>query len=983
MVSLLHHQKLHDPHFKIFHELMSFKVQEILLVSSPYDAFIMEEDGSLASRIINEYHGLNLSRPPRITWVPSGEKALDLLAKSRFDLIVSMPRLGKMDCSAFACNVKRLYPEIPIILLAHSANDAMAMEEVSQPSCFDDSYIWCCDSDILLAIVKNTEDRHNAAKDTRKAMVRVILLVEDSPVHRSVLLPLLYGELVRQTQEILDDGLNDQHRLLKMRARPKILTASTYEEAIALYQQFQPYIFCVLSDVRFARAGKEDATAGYHLLREIRRLSADLPLLMLSTESQNKNLAERIPAVFIEKTRENMQEIIRDFLLNYLGFGDFVFRSPDGLEVDRATRLREFEQSLRTLPHDSLFYHANCNHFSNWVMARAEILLAARLHKDIVQSFTDGEELREYLIKEVHDLRKLRQQGVVTQFSAATFDQDITDFTRMGNGSLGGKARGIAFMFSLLTQPFSNKSLFTENQIKIPQTCVITSQGFDDFIRLNNLYPDNNLSDQKIKQRFINSELPHWLLDDLTAFLKKIRYPLSVRSSGLLEDAQYRPYAGLYQTYMLANKSPDINTRLAQLVEAVKLVYASTWFESPRSFTRSVGQNRHDSMAVIIQQLAGSQYGHSFYPAISGVAKSYNYYPIAPMQAEDGIAHVALGFGKTVVEGGKSLRFSPAFPNHLPQFSTVDDILANSQRTFYCLDTASKMPREHNDSNLMLSNIDQAGADYPVRFLSSTYIPEEHRIRDTDLPGPKVITFASVLKYRLYPLPEILQNLLASGRKGMGCEVEIEFAVDIPDASTKPVFYFLQIRPIVSGSDAQPVIITEQEKKQAFLFSSQVLGHGHFNDIQDIIFVAPEQFDRSSTLEIAAEISRINNLLHKEKTPFLLIGPGRWGTADRWLGIPVEWKDISGVAAIVEVQDGSVAAEPSQGTHFFQNITSLGIPYLTTTTNLTSRQPGVNWQWLSQHKSVEKGKFVSHIRLEKPFVLKVDGTSSIGIALYP
>ncbi|RUM35704.1 MAG: phosphoenolpyruvate synthase/pyruvate phosphate dikinase [Desulfobulbus sp.] len=983
MLTPLQQFKTHDPHFKIFHELMAFKVQEILLVSSPYDAYILEEDGSLASRIINEYHGLNLSRPPRITWVPTADQALDLLSDSHFDLVVTMPHLGGMDGSAFACRVKRLYPLTPIILLAHSARDAIIMGDKLKASCFDDSYIWCCDSDILLAIVKTTEDRINAARDTRKAMVRVILLVEDSPVHRSALLPMLYNEVVRQTQGVLDEGLNEQHRLLKMRARPKILTASCYEEAMELFKQYQDYLFCVMSDVRFPRAGKLSGKAGYDLLETIRTAIPDLPLLMLSTEPENRDLARNIPAVFIDKNTETMREELHSFFLNYLGFGDFVFRSPGGLELNRASRLRDFETALQTLPEDSLLYHAHCNHFSNWVMARAEIVLAARLHKNNFPFISDSKELRKYLISEIHSLRKSRQQGVVAQFSADTFDKQITDFARMGNGSLGGKARGIAFMFSQLSEETARVPLLTDNKVVIPQTCVITSQGFTDFVQLNNLHRRDDVPDPDIAQQFLQGRMPDWLLTDLDAYLEKIHYPLSVRSSGLLEDAQFRPYAGLYQTYMLENNSQEKTTRLDQLVQAIKLVYASTWFESPRAFSRSVGQARQDAMAVIIQQLVGSYYEDYFYPAVSGVAQSYNYYPIAPMRSEDGIAHLALGFGKTVVEGEQSLRFSPAFPKHLPQFSTVDDMLANSQRQFYCMDNSPSATFVHENSNLVLRNIDDALQEFPVRYLSSTYLPEEHRIRDADLPGPKVVTFAALLKYNTYPLPALLKTLLSIGREGMGCEVEIEFAVDMSSPSDKPVFYFLQIRPIVTNSQGQHITISRQEREKGFLWSDHALGHGLYDRIRDIVFVSPETFDTAVTRDICREIGAINRKLHKLGRQYLLIGPGRWGTADPWLGIPVQWADISGVGAIVEVQDGTVRAEASQGTHFFQNITSLGIPYLMAKDDPENKTPTINWDWLHSRKAEEETRYVTHVSFDKPFMLKVDGTASRAVAFFP
>lgn len=979
-----------DPHFKVFHELMPFRVREILLVSSPYDAYILEEDGSLASRIINEYHGLNLSMPPRITRAATAEQALEFFAVKQFDLVVTMPHLGGMDGFTFAAHIKKEHGDIPVILLAHSVRDVVFESEPALDNAIDNTYVWCCDSDILLAIVKSVEDKKNVDPDTRKAMVRIILLVEDNAIYRSRLLPLLYHEVVRQTQSVLEEGLNEQHRLLKMRARPKILTASSYEEALELFDRYSPYIFGVMSDVRFRKGGSLSDDAGFLLMQKFRQEVPDLPLLMLSTDPANRQKALDVPAVFVEKNSAFFRQEIHNFFLNYLGFGDFVFRTPDGSELGRAENLHVFEEMLRTLPEESLRYHARNNHFSNWIMARAEISLASRLHKSHFKQMIKCEELREDIIFKIHALRKLRQQGIVAQFNADTFDPSITDFVTIGNGSMGGKARGLAFFATRLQWAVHPDSILAEVNVCVPQTCVITTDGFDDFIAANNFHPADTDSDESIAERFLAGTMPDWLQSDLRAFLKEIDYPLSVRSSSMLEDVQFRPYAGLYNTFMLGNNNPDFEVRLEQLVQAVKLVYASTWFESPRAFSRSIGQLREDSMAVIIQKLTGTNYGQYIYPAISGVVQSYNYYPVEPMRAEDGVAHIALGFGKTVVEGERSLRFSPGFPGNLPQFSTVDDILANSQRYFYSLACFDQFGFSRRDSNLVRRDIEDALHEYPVRLLSSTYMAEEHSIRDADIPGYKVITFAALLKYNLYPLPQVLSELLAYGREGLGCEVEIEFSLDLHQDPLRSTFYFLQIRPIVTGSDSRKVRIKTRERHAAFLHSTEALGHGLFEKMEDILYVVPEHFDGSRTKEIGQEIGKMNRLLAKQKKSYLLVGPGRWGTADPWLGIPVLWGDISGVGAIVELQGTVLQAEPSQGSHFFQNITSLGIPYLMINEQQIAREReqnenkvlgGIDWQFLKSQDVIEETKYVKHVRLPEPFILKVDGQSSEAVAM--
>ncbi len=973
-----------DPHFTVFHELMAFKVQEILLVSSPYDAYIMEEDNSMTSKIINEYYGLNLSRPPRITRVTTAEQALDLLSEKRFDLVITMPHLGGMDGCRFGTEVKETYPDLPVVLLAHSVRDAVSLIDNHSPTAIDNTYVWCCDSDILLAIVKSVEDRKNVDFDTEKAMVRVILLVEDSALYRSRLLPMLYAEIVRQTQSVLDEGLNENHRLLKMRARPKILTASTYEEARKVFARYKQYIFCVMSDVRFSKNGKECDDAGLQLLSHFRQNQPDLPLLLLSTEGANKVPAEAIPVVFVNKVTDDIREKIHDFFLRYLGFGDFVFRLPDGTEVGRAATLNAFEDQLRIVPVDSILYHARHNHFSNWVMARAEIALAARLHKRFFRQVHNGGILREDLILKVHALRKLRQQGVVTQFNGKSFDPQITDFVKIGKGSMGGKARGLAFIATRLYRPVRRGSVLSEHSVRIPKTCVVAADGFDDFIAENALLFHEGETDDVIADRFLQSALPRWLVRDLRLFLGKMHRPLSVRSSSLLEDAQFQPYAGLYKTFMLVNGDDDFEVRFQQLEQAVKLIYASTWFAGPRAFSRSIGQDRDDSMAVIIQQLAGSQNGDHFYPAISGVVQSYNYYPVAPMSSHDGIAQVAIGFGKTVVEGEQCLLFSPKFPQNLPQFSTVDDILTNAQRWMYSLNCIDPGRFTRKQGNLTRRALDEAVDDYPVRLLSSTYLPAEHRVRDGDLPGTKVVSFARILKYNSYPLPELLTQLLAIGKEGMGCEVEIEFAVDLHPDPAKSVFYFLQIRPIVTGSDRLRIEIVEEERKGSVLRSERALGHGRFEKMRDVVFVQPEQFDSGITRKIASEVSKVNNALSKKNRPYLLIGAGRWGTADPWLGIPVQWGDISGVGTIVELQDRKLRAEPSQGSHFFQNITSLGIPYLMISDERgTSGNHGggefIDWQFFQGLEIVRKGNYTIHARLPESCILKVDGHTAEAI----
>jgi hypothetical protein len=772
-----------------------------------------------------------------------------------------------------------------------------------------------------------------------------------------------------------------------MRARPKILTAKSYEEAMELVAGYRHTIFALLTDVRFPRAGKIAWDAGIRLMEAARREARDLPVLVMSADPAHEEKFLSGKAMFALKDAATIREKIHRFFFEYLGFGDFVFRTPDGAEICRAANLFQFERMLHVVPDASLLYHGRHNHFSHWVMARAEISLASRLSKDHFAGVERVAHLREDIIFKVHALRKLRQKGVVAQFSRDDFDPEVADFVRIGRGSLGGKARGIAFVGSRLRQAMPPGSLFAGGMVQVPRTCVITTQGFDDFIAQNQLAPDAELADEEVARRFVSAAMPDWLLGDLRAFLAKIDYPLSVRSSGMLEDAQFKPYAGLYSTFMLANSHPDFAVRFNELVRAVKLVYASTWFEGPRSFSRSINQQNEEGMAVIIQALVGKKYGNHFYPAVSGTIQSYNFYPLEPMKPEDGIAHVALGFGKTVVEGERSLRFSPQYPQHLLQLSTTDDMLKNTQRWFYSLNCADFASFSAENSNLVRRELDDADDEFPVRLLSSTYFPEEQRVRDVDLPGPKVLTFAALLKYDFFPLAETMKELIALGREGMGCEVEMEFALDLAPDPGKSVFFFLQIRPIVTAGENSEVEISERDRSAAVVYSARSLGHGLFRSMRDILYVKPESFAAAATRDIAAEIGRLNRSLSKEGRKFFLVGFGRWGTADPWLGIPVKWHDISGSGAIVEIQGHGVWAEPSQGSHFFQNITSLGIPYLMVRENAdeqkeaTGRTAGLNWAWLRSQPVAGETKHVCHVRLEKPLILKVNGHTSESVVL--
>ena len=969
-----------DSSFKVFHELMAHKIHEILLVLSPYDAFIMEEDTSLSTRIINEYRGLNLSKPPRLTSVSNGGEALHLVRHKKFDLVITLPQVGEMDCNTLGCRIKEICPHLPVILLAHSLKAFSPYLEKDKLSCIDNIYIWSADPALLLALIKNIEDHQNVEKDTTLAMVRVLILVEDSPLYKSYFLPLLYKEVVAQTQSVMHESLNEEHKLLKMRARPKILVAENHEEAMRFYHKYKNFVFAIFADTRFPKNNRLNDTAGVQLLSRIRREIPDIPLLLLSSDSANAKKAESIPATFVNKNSDTLAEEIHQFFLQHLGFGDFVFHMPDGSEVDRASNLHAFEKKLATIPDECFLFHAKNNHFSNWIMARSEIGLASRLHKSRLQQLNSVAALRQALIDQIHTLRKFREQGVVAHFAEHDFDADVMQFVKIGHGSMGGKALGLAFMASQFKKNSWLQKKYPRLDIAIPPTLVVTTEGFHAFMQQNNLRIDfEKRSDSEIASLFLEAVMPSWLEKQLAAFLQQVQEPLSVRSSSLLEDLLYRPFAGLFETYMLPNNHAEPGIRLKQLVKAVKLVFASTFFAGPRAFSSETDKHASspDSMAVMIQKLAGRTYGDYLYPAISGIAKSYNYYPVGKMKANDGIAQIALGFGKTVVEGEKCLLFSPRYPENLPQFSSVDDMLSSSQQTFYAL-RVKGYPGEldYRQSNLVKREISDAENEPPVQAMVSTYSPDEHAIRDSFGKGPKVVTFARILKHQLLPVAALLQDLLELGYQGMSCDVEIEFAVDLGTDNAKSRFYFLQIRPMAAGGEQYKVTIDQEEIDKAFCYSSKPLGHGVNEKITDIVYVKPETFITRESREIAREISRINAKLIKEQKPYLLIGPGRWGSADPALGIPVRWENISGVDAMIELRNDQLSAEDSQGTHFFQNITAMGIKYLTVTENDAKLRDFINWQWLASLPAASESKYLRHVRLTKPFLIKVDSETS-------
>ena len=971
--------------FKLFHELMPVKIQHILLISTSYEAWIMEEDCRLSEQIVNEYRGLNLSRPPRLTWVSSLSEAIEHLSDRPFDLVITISRSVDNNALLLGTEIKKVKPDIPVVLLTHqeALPDASPAWHEHKTS-IDRVFFWSGQADILLAIIKSIEDQFNAISDTQTAGVRVILFVEDSPYYLSLLLPILYKELVAETQALIEDGLNEEHRLLSMRARPKILVAHSYERALEIYEQFKPFVLGVISDVRFPHNYVLDGSAGLQLLCHIKQDRFDIPLLLTSSEPQNAELAKQIPALFIDKNAPSVQEKINAFLVDHLGFGNFIFKMPDGTAYDQAANLYTLEKKLATIPVESFLFHCQHNDFSRWFYTLAEVELASQVRPLRDSTFDTVESHRRHLIQVIKEKRIERQRGVIVNFDIERYDPD-TNFAKTGNGSLGGKARGLAFFSAVLYRNAALLGLFSQVEVFVPQTLVVTTDSFDEFIRLNQLQTvgQEEISDVEVMARFRDTAFPKMLIEQLTGFLHEVHYPLAVRSSSILEDAQFKSYAGLYHTCMLANDHPDFSFRLEQLLNAIRMVYASTYFQAPKAFSKRVGNRmEQEKMAVVLQQAIGSRYGDSYYPAISGVAQSLNYYPFSKMETRDGIVSIALGLGKSVMEGGKILRFSPRFPEILPQRTTIEDILDNAQQHFYALQmNGRKAEPEATDANtLCRRTIAEAADEFPVQFLASTYDPAEQRLRDQfSQQGYPVLTFASILKHRAYPLPEAVEALLALGQRELGCPVEIEFAVDFPvDQQTKARLAVLQIRPMSAREDMLEVEIGDDEQARAFCVCHQALGNTYSSSMFDLVYIRPETFNPAQSPDMARQLSKINSSLVKAGRKYILIGPGRWGSADHWLGIPVSWADIGGVGAIVETVHPRINADPSQGSHFFHNITSLGINYLNVGVHSADR---MDWDWLASLPVIQETTHVVHVCHTQPVTLKVDGRNRLGILL--
>jgi CheY-like chemotaxis protein len=974
---------------KNFQRLMRHKIRDILLVSSLYDLYLFEEDGRLYELIRQEFQVLNLSHPPEITHVTTGTEALELmLTDERFDLIITTLHTEDMHVIKFATMVRSAGLDTPIVLLAYDNKERKELVTKYDTSIFERIFIWQGDYRLLIAIIKYVEDRLNVENDAGVVGVQSIILVEDNVRFYSTYLPIIYTEILNQSQRLISEGINLTHRFLRMRARPKILLCTTYEEAWEYFENFQDFVLGVIADVNFRREGKKDPEAGLRFAEAVKALHEDIPILLQTSDPAVEKAARKAGASFLLKESPRLLHELRDYILTNFGFGDFVFRLSSGEEVGRAVDLKSLEEQLSQVPDECIVHHARRNHFSNWLKARTEFPLADRLRPRKVTDFPSVNELRSDLIRSLREYQDMRQRGTITDFTRQSFDPN-NSFARIGGGSLGGKARGLGFINTLINS-YNIHDRFPGIEIAVPSAVVIATDVFDRFLEENRLesFAQTVTDDEELKSRFLEAEkFPEDVIAKLSAFLDLIREPLAVRSSSLLEDSQYQPFAGVYQTYMIPNSHPDDAVRLEELLRSIRLVYASVFAKKAKDYMQATDYRlEEEKMAVIIQRMVGAERHGRFYPDFAGVAKSYNFYPVPPQKSTDGIVLVALGLGKTVVEGGNTVRFCPKFPRHLLQFFSTKETIRNAQQHFYALNLSeSREKADAHSPEVFLQQFDltEAEKDETLFHVGSTYSPENDSVYDgISRSGKRVVTFAPILKHKIFPLPEILDLVLEMGAWGMGTPVEIEFAVNMGlshDAAKE--FAFLQIRPLVLSRELEELNVEDVEQSDLICSSTQVLGNGAYNGIHDVVVVDIDKYDRAKSQAVAAEVSTLNSKLLAAGRPYILIGVGRWGSLDHWLGIPVTWDQIAGACTIVESGFKDFNVTPSQGSHFFQNITSFRIGYFTV--NSFSKLGHLDWDWLLKQESVEELEFTRHLFFEKPMSVRINGRLNKGIILKP
>jgi len=975
-----------------FHGLMPYRVREVLLAASPYDAFILEEDGLLSEQVFLEYMDVSQPGAPRFTHARSGAEALALLKRQRFDLVLTTATLPDMTADQLGREVKALRPGRPVVLLSLDRASLHEPWRTLDRQALDGGFLWGGDAKILLAVIKSVEDRENVDHDIALADVRAILILEDSPRFYSSFLGMLYKELMVQSHSLYSEGVDEMARQLYMKSRPKVLHATTWEDGMALFERYRRHVMAVICDLRLPKGGVLDDEAGIDFARHARESDPELPVLLQSSAGVGARRAAAMGAGFLDKSSPTLLADLSAFLRLQLGFGDFVFRASEGgPEVGRAHDLRELEGQLAVVPDESVLYHAARNHFSIWLLARSEFEMAEQLRPQRVGDFPSVAATRSYLLGLLRDVHERAQRGVVADFTPDGFTKH--PFTRLGQGSMGGKGRSIAFLHRTLAGVKAED--FGGLEVLLPRTLVVATEHFAAFLAQNDLaaFAARAESDEEVIRRFLAEPLPAELEAELGAVVERLAGPLAVRSSSLLEDSSQIGMAGLYETVMVPNVDPDPRRRLRELGGAVRRVYASLFTRAARRYLESTGYLlEEEKMAVVIQAVVGRRHGDRFYPSFSAVAQSYNYYPFGLQRAEEGVVHLALGLGRTIVEGGRCLRFSPARPEVLPQFATPRALLDSSQSGFYALDLRAE--GEAGADRVRWFDLAVAEEDGTLHAAGSVLSAGEQRVRDDlTLRGPRVVTFNNLLRHRAIPLAEALQRLLDVAQRGLGGPVELELAGEMGDwgrsggsarggVREPPRLYLLQMRPM-AAQVRQPgtVALTAPPERCLCRASSRVLGHGLYERVRDLIHVRREVWESRHNRAIAAEIGTFNEALRREGRRYALIGPGRWGTADPSLGIPVDWVQISEVQVLVEASPLGYDVEPSQGAHFFQNITSQRLGYLTVPPGAdaaSGRPDFVDWEWLEAQPAAGESRFLRHLRFAEPLPVELDGAQGWG-----
>ena len=968
-----------------FVNLMARRVFNVLLVANPYDAFMLEDDGRIDEKLFEEYTRLGLRYPPRFTQVSTQEEATQVLQQMRFELVICMPGTDNSDAFDIGRGIKEQFPDTPLVVLTPFSHGITRYMERQDLSLFEYVFCWLGNTELLLSIIKLMEDKMNLDHDIREGGVQMILLVEDSIRFYSSVLPNLYKYVLEQSRAFATEALNAHQATLRMRGRPKIVLARTYEEAWLLYDRYPGNTLGVISDVRFPlyEGGPKDAEAGVRLMRKIRACDEFLPLIMQSSESDNRRWATEVGAGFVDKNSKKMNIDLRDRIEQHFGFGDLVFRDPGtGAEVVRVHNLKELQDNIFTIPEDSFVYHTARNHISRWLCSRAMFPLSEFLKRITQDEYEDVLEHRQLIFDAIVRYRKMKNRGVVAEYLRGRFDR-FSHFARIGEGSLGGKGRGIAFIDHILKKHAVFESL-PDVEIRIPKTLVLCTDIFDRFMEKGGLYQValSDAPDEAILQAFLATPFPEELLDDIQTFCEVVGGPVAVRSSSLLEDSHYQPYAGVYATYMIPDRA-DSHAMAQHIAQAIKGVYASVYYSGSKAYMSATSNViDQEKMAIILQEVVGDRHGTHFYPHCSGVARSINFYPVGEETADEGVVNLALGLGKHIVDGGKSLRISPAYPDNALQTSDTQLALKETQTTFLALDLeAADRPVSSDESfDLVRLPVRQADADGTLDWIGSTYVRDDDMIYDTPhMRGRKLITFAGVLRYEAFPLAKIVQLVLQYGANEMRRPVEVEFAVRFQptDSPLKGIFYPLQIRPIVSARECIDEDLTATPQESLLLYSSRSLGNGIVTDVHDIVYLKEGAFDMASNRAIAAEIRQLNLAFAAEGRGYILIGEGRWGSSDIALGVPVEWADISAVRLIAEVSADGRHIEPSQGTHFFQNLTSFGVGYLTIDGDHSREH--FDRAALDALPAVWESSLVRHVHSSTPFVIKMDGLHGIGV----